>query len=279
MILEHKTLELHDKMLFEKARIRPPVKRPYPMPNEACFLYILKGANGTLSSKDSVIVREREALLMKCDNYLFRMLPSDNEQIYEAVAVHLYPDVLKKVFQNNLPDFLKEDRKASSPDVMLKLKVDVLLEKYFDSILFYFTHPELVNEDLLTLKIKELFLLLNKVNSAGLREIMASLFTPNMYSFREIIESHLYSSLTIAELAALTNLSLSSFKRSFKKIYQESPGRYLRNQKLKKASELLKVSGLNITEIAFECGFNDLANFSIAFKDRYGCSPSSYKST
>jgi hypothetical protein len=43
MILEQKTLDLCDKMLFQKARIRPAVKRPLPMSNEACFLYILKG--------------------------------------------------------------------------------------------------------------------------------------------------------------------------------------------------------------------------------------------
>ena len=277
MFLNHQSLDLFDKMLFEKAQIRPPMRKPFPMPNEACLLYILKGEGGVISTTEEERIRERQALMMKCDNYFFDMHSTPESDTYEAIAVHFYPEVLKRIFENELPSFLKEDRKLSTGNPMIKIKMNHLLEKYFDSILFYFANPELVSEELLILKVRELFLLLEKTDSQKLREIINSLFTPKTYTFREAIEGHLYSRLTSSELAELTHLSLSSFKREFKRIYGESPGRYLRKQKLKKAAKLLKVSDLNVTQIAFECGFKDLAHFSLAFKEAHGCSPSSYK--
>lgn len=279
MFLDHQRLDLFDKMLFEKAKIRPPMRKPLAMPNEACLLYIVKGANDVISPTQAALVKEKQALMMKCDNYVYEMLPAQKTNTYEAVAVHFYPEVLKKVFENDLPTFLKEDQKEPPKNAMIKFKVDRLLEKYFDSILFYFANPELASEELLILKVKELFLLLEKTDSQQLKEIINSLFTPKTYTFKEVIEGHLYRNTTNAELAELTHLSLSSFKREFKRIYGESPRRYLRSQKLKRAAELLKVSAMNVTQIAFECGFKDLAHFSIAFKDTYGCAPSLYRSS
>jgi AraC-like DNA-binding protein len=75
----------------------------------------------------------------------------------------------------------------------------------------------------------------------------------------------------------MTNLSLSSFKREFKKNYNDSPANYIRNKKLEKAADLLLISEERITDIAFDCGFNDLANFSTLFHDKFNCTPSAYR--
>ncbi|MBV6442616.1 MAG: AraC family transcriptional regulator [Haliscomenobacteraceae bacterium CHB4] len=280
MVLEHKTLDLFGKMLFEKAVIRPPFRRPNPMPNEACFLYILKGGVRTVSSVEYAHAEEKEALLMKCDSYYSRMLPSQITGTYEAVAVHFYPEVLKKVFSRDTPSFLHATPGRSPGNSMVKLKVDILLEKYFDSILFYFANPDLVSDELLILKLRELLLLLdNTGNAPGIREIMSNLFTPRTFSYKEIIEAHLYANLTLEELAELTKLSVSSFKREFRKIYRDSPGKYIRDKKLTKAAEMLHFTDLNISEIAFDCGFNDVTNFSVTFKEKYGNPPSIYRMT
>lgn len=278
MVLEHKTLDLFGKMLFEKVVIRPPYKRPYPMPDEACFLYVLNGGAQPVSSLKVVKVLEKEAVLMKCGSYFFRMLPSDATGNYAAVAVHFYPDVLRKVYRNEVPSFLKTGQYSSFKSGVVKFKAEELLQKYFDQILFYFDSPGLVSEELLILKLKELFLLLdNTANAPAIREILANLFTPKTYGFKEVIEAHICSNLTLEALAEITNLSESSFKREFRKIYQESPGNYFKNRKLDKAAGLLKATDLNVSEIAYDCGFNDLANFTVAFKRKYGCPPSTYR--
>ena len=83
--------------------------------------------------------------------------------------------------------------------------------------------------------------------------------------------------MTIEELAQQHNLSLSSFKREFSKIYHDTPANYIKAKKLEKATELLEFSNQRITEIAFDCGFNDLANFTKSFTSKYSLSPTNYR--
>ncbi|WP_250347248.1 helix-turn-helix domain-containing protein [Flavobacterium anhuiense] len=72
-------------------------------------------------------------------------------------------------------------------------------------------------------------------------------------------------------------MSVSSFKREFAKIYHDTPANYIKMKKLEKAAELLQVSDQRITEIAFDCGFNDLANFTKSFTSKYHVSPTNYR--
>jgi len=43
------------------------------------------------------------------------------------------------------------------------------------------------------------------------------------------------------------------------------------------SASLLQTTGMSVTEIMFECGFEDLSHFSRAFKDRFGQSPSTFR--
>lgn len=52
---------------------------------------------------------------------------------------------------------------------------------------------------------------------------------------------------------------------------------YIRELRLRTAAELLKEHNKNITEICFECGFQNLSHFLRCFKQRYGVSPKAYR--
>lgn len=277
MKLVHQTLDLFDKMIFERAILQPPFKKAVPMPNEACFLYVIEGSYHSYSEEGLIKANSKEAVLMKCGNYAGRFFSSGDSKEYRAIAIHFYPDVLKKIYEYELPDFLKNPQKNQRGG-MTKVKSDDMLRRYIESILFYFENPQMASEELMVLKLKELILILNETqNAPEIQTILSNLFSPATYSFKEIVEAHLYTNISILELAQLANLSESSLKREFKKVYNDSPASYLRNQKLLKAKELLIVSELNITQITFECGFNDVAHFSKLFKNKYGVPPSSYR--
>ncbi|HAU52076.1 MAG TPA: AraC family transcriptional regulator, partial [Sphingobacterium sp.] len=153
-----------------------------------------------------------------------------------------------------------------------------LIQKYVEGLLFYFENPSLINEDILVLKLKEIILLLSQTRNASvIRVILSQLFSSSTYSFKQIIEANLFSQLTIEQLAEQNNLSVSSFKREFAKLYQDTPASYIKNKKLEKAAELLLVSDQRVSEIAFNCGFNDLATFTKSFSDKYHISPTNYR--
>lgn len=250
------------------------------MQDEACFLYVMDGIYTSISETEQLSIKAEEAVLMKCGNYLGQMEASPAIKNYEAIAVHFFPDVLLKVYENNLPTFLKRQPEMPNTRGMHKMESDIIIRKYIESVLFYFEHPELVNEDILIVKLKEIILLLNQTrNAPAIRAILTNLFHPTTYSFREIIKAHLCSFVSIQELAQLTNMSLSKFKREFKRIYQTTPAVYIKEKRLEIAAEHLLLSEDRIGDIAYDCGFKEVAHFSTCFKEKYGQTPSQYRMT
>lgn len=114
-------------------------------------------------------------------------------------------------------------------------------------------------------------------NHPKVTQIIRSLFSERTFDFKETVEAHLYTHTSIADLASLTNTSISTFKRKFIKIYEETPYRYILNKRIEKAASILKVSDDTIGSIAYECGFSTPTQLSRLFKIRYNKTPSQYR--
>ncbi len=277
MVPVHKQYELFGKLVFEKIVMQPPFQKVVVMPDQACFLYVFDGLVETVSEVEKLIIPATESVLMRCGTYITKMLATSKSANFQAIIIHFHPEILKKIFENNLPLFLKkrDDQYFVS---LSKISGTPLISNFINGLLFYFEHPELANQDLLILKLKEIILLLLQTDDyKNIDQIFSSIFSPTTHSFKQVIESHVYSDLSIEDLAQLTNLSVSSFKREFRRNYSDSPANYLRNRKLEKAAELLIVSEYSITELAYNTGFKELPHFSKSFKDKFGVSPLNYK--
>ena len=279
VITERKQYQLFGKSIFEKVTIKAPFKIPNPMPNEACFLYMLEGQIDYNTQLQSISIPVNDAVLLKCGNYFSQMKSSTLSKNNQIVIVHFHPEILKKIYDTDLPNIFQKPAKESNSNLELtQINNDFLIQKYIESLLFYFDNPTLINEDLLVIKLKEIILLLCQTKNAPvIQQILSQLFSPTSFTFKQIVESYFYQHIAMEELAQMTNLSISSFKREFRKNYNDSPAHYLRNKKLEKAAELLLVSDERITDIAFDCGFNDLANFSTLFHEKYSQTPSNFR--
>ncbi len=280
MITERKQYQLFEKIIFEKVTIEAPFKIPNPMPDEACFLYMLEGQIDYKTHQQNISIPVNDAVLLKCGNYFSQMKSRIHSKSNQIVIVHFHPEILKKIYNTDLPKIFQ---KPSAGEANLNLDLtqinnDFLIQKYIESLLFYFDNPTLINEDLLIIKLKEIILLLCQTQNAPIiQQILSQLFSPTSFTFKQIVESYFYQNIAIEELAHMTNLSLSSFKREFKKNYNDSPANFLRNKKLEKAAELLLISEERITDIAYDCGFNDLANFSTLFHEKFKQSPTHFR--
>lgn len=278
MILAHKRFDLFEKMIFEKAVLKAPFTTPAVMPNEACFLYVLQGEQISHSATTNIPLGPKDAILMKCGTHMGEWLASSKYNQCEAIAVHLYPDVLRRIYENDIPDFIKQYKKGINTISAHKIAGDELVDNFIKSLEFYFDNPRLVDDELIKLKLKELILLLTKTEkAASIMELISSLFSPKEVGLKQVIDTHLYSNLTVEELAALCSLSLSSFKREFAKVFNDSPAQYLKNKKIERGAELLLLSDQRISEIAYDCGFADVSHFSKSFHERYGISPTQYR--
>jgi len=276
-VIEHKSLDLFGSPLFETATMKAPLKMPPVLQNQACYFYVLKGAMQAVGSTDSQYIEQKESLLAKCGNSFGKILP-DEAGVYQGVAIHFHPEVLKKVYADGLPDFLSKPLKLRNKTGLAKIKRDELFSRYIDGILFYFNNQELVTDEILILKLKELMLLLaNTKDAPVVYEVLSNLFSPQTIQFKEVIEANIFTNASLEDLATLTNNSLSSFKREFKKIFQDSPASYIRSKKLEKAAHLLKYTEEQIGNIAYDCGFSDISHFSKVFKLKYDVAPSEWR--
>ncbi|MFV5695395.1 helix-turn-helix domain-containing protein [Flavobacterium sp. LB3P122] len=248
------------------------------MPDEACFIYMVEGQIKYEIEDRSITIPVNDAVMLKCGNYFSQIRNSTTSKNNQIVIVHFHPEILKKIYDTDLPKIFQEPAKRDLSVSLGKINNDFLIQKYIEGMLFYFDNPKLINEDILVIKLKEIILLLCQTKNAPvIQQILSQLFSPTSYSFKQVIENNLFSHFTTDEFAQMTNLSLSSFKREFKKNYNDSPANYIRNKKLEKAADLLLISEERITDIAFDCGFNDLANFSNLFHDKFNCAPSAYR--
>jgi AraC-like DNA-binding protein len=279
MIHKHQHFELLQKTILERFVFDPPFTANGTMHNEACFIYAVNGNSKVLGATVSEQLNTNEGVVMKCGNYLNNWLLNADDEPSEAVAVHFYPEVLQLVYEDKIPEFLKQSSQPATTSIE-KVVIDDMIQKYVDSLIFYFDNPSLITEELIKLKVKELILLLVNTDSSGrMKAILQDLFNPTEYDFKETILANLFEDLSIENLATLTNLSVSSFKRQFKKVFGESPARFIKTKRLEKAAGLLAVSSRRITDICYDCGFNDVGHFSKSFTSEFGISPSEYRET
>lgn len=95
----------------------------------------------------------------------------------------------------------------------------------------------------------------------------------------ETIESAIDRKLSLFELSREAGVSAEHFCRAFKRSTGFSPHVYLNRQRLQRASDLLRETGLSITEIAFMCGYSSASHLSTSFRHAVGVSPLVYRST
>jgi len=278
VITDYKKIDLFGKTFIQKVDVKSPFEFTFPVAEQACFLYMLTGEIQYQSDDIRTDIPARHSLLLNCINSGNHIHNSNTDSKGEVVIVTFHPDILKKIYERELPVLLQPGNKATN-QLNGKINNDFLIHKYIEGLLFYFENPALVNDEILILKLKEIILLLSQTQEAEtVQAILSQLFSPTSYTFKQIIEAHLFSPISIEELAQKTNLSVSSFKREFKKLYDNSPASYLKTKRLERAAELLLISDERISNIAFECGFNDLANFTKSFHDKYNTSPTNYRS-
>lgn len=132
-----------------------PFTVPNAMPNEACFLYVLEGSQRIHSANHKELLKQNDAVLMKCGMYFGEWLSSAEYKQCEAIVVHLYPEVLKKIYESEIPDFIKKYKKAENQVYLHKVTDNALIENYIISMQFYFENPQLVDDELIKLKLKE----------------------------------------------------------------------------------------------------------------------------
>lgn len=122
----------------------------------------------------------------------------------------------------------------------------------------------------LDMELARMLLLLSQILE---RQNNASAYPMVLEQMLEYIRKNLTKPLATGELCRYCNVSASYAARLFKKHLNTTMTQYITDQKLSYACELMRNTGMNVSQIASYLSFCDVFYFSKRFKEKYGKSP------
>lgn len=100
---------------------------------------------------------------------------------------------------------------------------------------------------------------------------------PEMHLIVDYVRAHYREKLSVADMARIGGISVSSQERLFRKTFGLTPLMYLRKTRLNAACKLLRDTSISLAEIAVQCGFNDQTNMTRAFRLELKITPLRYR--
>ena len=279
MVLEHKKIEINQKVVFETIICNTETAFNFQLNDEAYFTFVNHGHHVAISPNEIIEVPEGDLGIAVGKSLILKAYPNKENQHYQILIIHINRAFVAKAFGNKFPDINTASENDFSKD-MFTGKPCVISKNYVDGIMQYFYNQHVVSEEILEIKVKEILLLLLSSRKAKEVAVLLEHFVNKRTAgFKEVIETHVLSEISLDELAQLCNMSLSTFKRHFKKIYGTTPNEYLFDKRLENSKKLLATSEHSIDDIALLSGFKTTAHFSRKFKEKYAIPPSQYKLT
>jgi len=205
-------------------------------------------------------------------NQLIKFLKQPSaEKAFKSVSIYLDQNTLRNFSMQY--DFDKSISKNTEKEPVILLKENPLLKSFMDSLLPYLENDQLINPELQTLKLHEVITILLQYKPE-LKYILFDFNEPGKIDLEVFMKKNFHFNVDLNRFAYLTGRSLATFKRDFQKIFNNSPSKWLQQQRLEQAYYLIKEKNRKPSDVYLEIGFEDLSHFSFAFKNKFGVSPS-----
>ncbi len=100
---------------------------------------------------------------------------------------------------------------------------------------------------------------------------------PEMHRIVHHVRGHYREKMSVADMANVGGISVSSQERLFRKIFGLTPLMYLRKTRLNAACAMLRGTSTGLAQIAIECGLTDQTNMTRAFRLELKITPLKYR--
>lgn len=93
------------------------------------------------------------------------------------------------------------------------------------------------------------------------------------------VAENLEKQITLSEAAKVARMNENAFSRYFSQRTRKTFSSFIQDLRLQKAAKLITENELPITQICYECGYNNISNFNRQFLSHYMMSPRKYRTT
>jgi len=226
--------------------------------------------------------------LLKTD---YQVLTASNGQQGINIALEVIPDIIISDVMMPQKDgyevcqALKSDERTSHiPIILLTAKATHgdRIEGLKGGADAYLTKP--FNKEELFVRLEKLLALRkalqafyakqNIFSSKALAQKSTSLNDRFLQKLVKVVEERLQDAdFSVSDLCDVAKLSNAQVNRKLKALTERTPSQFIRSIRLRKALELLQTTELNISEVAYDVGFNDPNYFSRSFSEEFGYPP------
>jgi len=258
-------------------RTQTPAPRTKIMLEQNMFTFLLDGEKTVHFAGTQVTLQPHQFVLLAAGNCLMSEKIAAENADYHSILI-LFSNQLLSDFFNRHTALLGTTTKRSALHPFLRFDKDEFLDNFVRSLDCMLTDDKSFHPELQKIKLEELFLYLAIHYPGQLEQIRNMSYEgDDELAIRQAITSHIDSNITVEELAFLCNMSLSSFKRKFARIYGNSPNKWLLEKRMERAAKMLRHEHRKASEIYYELGYENLSSFIQSFKQVYGITPKQYQ--
>lgn len=239
------------------------------------FSFLREGTKEVFFDNSSFSIDSKEFLLMKSGNCLMTEKLSDQRNNYGSVLLFFSNEMVLQFirkFEINKTDY------PTYPSVY-SFRYDPFIQRFVQSLLDINRLSTNAQKNLLETKFEEIMLYLIERKGPDFLYALTSNRNDISEKFVQTVESNQLNKLNLKELAFLCNMSVSSFKREFKKHYDESPMKWFQDKRLEYACQLIKEEQKRPSDIFFQVGYDNLSSFVQAYKGKFGVTPKRHQNS
>ena len=244
--------------------------------------YVLSGTKYIYCNDHSYPIEEGSIFLLDVGFHYEENIVGSNGR-YEQVTFYLSTQRLQQViFSLNINFGLSFTSHHTCSKCMSRnfgsVKAAPSIRNFFLGIDLSLRSAGLLHNDVSQrIKLNELiYLLLSDEDGCIRRKVLRSADTESS-QFISAIYDNIFNDISVEMLAELTNRSLTSFKKEFKRLFGASPHRWIVEQRLDRAKIMLSSTSRTVSEIGAECSFANISHFIKLFKHRYNETPASFR--
>lgn len=239
-----------------------------PFVQDHVVIFVL---NGKMTINDGTEILEYKAgdigFISKNQLVKTQKIPQENKPFY-SISIFLPKEILFNYSKEH--NLFPKGQSIGNSNFLFK--EDAFLNGFFNSITPYFENPDVLTENLATIKTNELIeLLLRKTQ-------MQNILFNFQQDFKIDIDAYMNKNFThnipLENFAKLTGRSLSTFKRDFQATFNETPTKWLIKKRVELAYYLIDKQNKKPVEVYYDIGFETFSHFSRTFKTAFGINPS-----
>ena len=241
--------------------------------NKNTFSFLQEGTKEVFFDNSSYSINNSQFLLMKSGHCLMTEKLSNTQEYYRSVLLFFSNEAVLNFIRKYKIESIESEIIFSA----YSFEYDSFIKKFVNSLLDISKLSKSTQKNILDSKFNEIMLYLIEVKGVDFLYSLLNNFDNQTQKFIQVIENNKLNKLTLKELAFISNMSVSTFKREFKKHYHSSPSKWFQEKRLEHSAFLLKNSSKRPSDIFEEIGYENLSNFIQAFKVKFGMTPKQFQ--